>query len=48
SPLHRSSSSPSKSLRREPSMESEMSDDYAIPPDAFASETNSMDIALSA
>ena len=24
-----------------------MSDDYAIPPDAFASETNSMDIALS-
>lgn len=28
-------------------MESEMSDDYAIPPDAFASETNSMDIALS-
>ncbi|CAL8111752.1 unnamed protein product [Orchesella dallaii] len=47
SPLHRSSSSPSKSLRREPSFESEVSDDYAIPPDAFASETNSLDIALS-
>jgi hypothetical protein len=32
----------------EPSFgESEVSDDYAIPPDAFASETSSLDIALS-
>src|SRR5207237_159820 len=31
----------------EPSFESEISDDYAIPPDAFASETSSLDIALS-
>ncbi|XP_035703733.1 uncharacterized protein CG43867 isoform X2 [Folsomia candida] len=47
SPLHRSSSS-SKSVRREPSFgESEISDDYAIPPDAFASETSSLDLALS-
>lgn len=34
-------------MNTEPSFESEVSDDYAIPPDAFASETNSLDIALS-
>jgi len=31
----------------EPSINSEVSDDYAIPPDAFSSETNSLDLALS-
>ncbi|XP_046382604.1 uncharacterized protein CG43867 isoform X5 [Ischnura elegans] len=46
SPAKRSSSSPSKSLRRDTSLESGMSDDYAIPPDAFSCETTSIESSM--